>query len=181
VIEGPDGKPFRFSLTYGSGNETVNRYMLFIKDNYAKVGITCDLDPQDWPNVLKKEDQRDFDAIHMGFSGSVESDLFQEYDSSQIADQGDNFMSYKNEELDKLMREARRTVDTAKRMEIWHQCHRILAEDQPHTFLFSRKTLRLVDKRVQNIRPSKIELNVVDRSRMPIPWYVPKPMQKYKD
>lgn len=181
VLEGPDGTPFRFKLTYGSGNSTVDRYMLFIKDNYARVGITCDLDPIDWPILLKKLEQRDFDAIHMGFGGSVESDLFQEYDSSQIADAGDNFMSYRNEALDKLMREARRTVDAPKRMELWHQCHRILAEDQPHTFLFSRKVLRLIDKRVQNVQASKVELNLVDRWRMPIPWYVPKAMQKYKE
>jgi peptide/nickel transport system substrate-binding protein len=181
VLDGPDGQPFRFKLTYGSGNSTVDRYMLFIKDGYAKVGITVDLDPQDWPLVLKKVDQRDYDALHMGFGGSVESDLYQEYDSSQIVDQGDNFMSYRNPELDKLMRQARTIVDTPKRMELWHQCHRILAEDQPHTYLFSRKTLRLIDKRVQNVRPSKIELNLVDRQRMPIPWYAPKGMQKYQD
>jgi peptide/nickel transport system substrate-binding protein len=179
VLESADGKPFRFKLSYGSGNATVDRYMLFLKDGYAKAGITVDLDPADWPILLKKEDQRDYDAIHMGWAGALESDLYQEFDSSQIADAGDNFMSYANPELDKVVREARRTVDRAKRMELWHQAHRILAEDQPYAFLFSRKVLRLIDKRVQNVRPTKTELNLVDRWRMPVPWYVPKPMQKY--
>jgi peptide/nickel transport system substrate-binding protein len=181
VIEGADGVPFRFKLNYASGNATVDRYMLFIKDGFAKAGITCDLDPVEWPLMLKKVDQRDFEALHMGWGGDLESDLYQEFDSSQIADTGDNFMSYRNDALDTLMREARKTIDVERRMKMWHQCHKILADDQPYTFLFSRKTLRLISNRVQNVKPSRTELNLVDRSRMPIPWYVPKAMQKYQD
>ena len=179
VIKGPDGQPFRFKLTYGSGNATVERVVLFLKDGFAKAGITMEPDPQQWSIVNDRIEHREIDAVMMGWAGSLESDLYQEFDSTQSSDQGDNFISYNNPEFDKVVRQARQTIDDAKRMELWHQCHRILAEDQPYTFLFSRKVLRLMDKRIQNVRQSKVELNVVDRWTMPIPWYVPKAMQKY--
>lgn len=179
VIKGPDGQPFRFQLTYGSGNATTERVVLFMKDSFAKAGITMQPDPQQWSIVNDRMEHREVDAVFMGWAGVLETDLYQMFDSTQNVDQGDNFVSYNNPALDKAVREARRTIDDAKRMELWHKAHRILAEDQPYTFLFSRKTLRLIDKRVQNVRQSKVELNVVDRWAMPIPWYVPKAMQKY--
>ncbi len=173
------GEPFRFKLTYGSGNATFDRVVLLIKDGYAKAGITMDPDPIDWPILTQKLNNHDFEVVSLGWGGSAESDLFQEFDSSQIQDQGDNFMSYSNPALDKIIEQARQTIDVKKRMELWHQAHRILAEDQPYTFLVSRKSLRLMDKRIQNVTYSKLGLNLIYRESMPIPWYVPKAMQKY--
>jgi peptide/nickel transport system substrate-binding protein len=179
VLKGKDGEPFRFKLTYGSGNATTERVFLFMKDNFAKGGVTMELNPVDWPVLMKALDNRDFDAVTLAWGGGIESDLYQEFDSSQIADQGDNFMSYKNEKLDVVMREARRTVDTPARIALWRKAHAILADDQPYTFLFSRMSLRFMDKRIQNVRKSKIGLNYIYRYTMPMPWYVPKAMQKY--
>lgn len=179
VLKGPDGQPFRFKLTYGNGNATFDRVALLLKDDFAKAGITMDPDPVDWPILVKKLDTRDFEVISLRWGGAVESDLYQEFDSSQIQDQGDNFMSYSNPALDKILRQARQTVETPKRMELWHEAHRILAEDQPYTFLMSSMSLRLMDKRIQNVERSKIGLNYVYIYTMPDPWYVPKGLQKY--
>jgi len=181
VMKGPDGQPLRFRLTYGSNNATFERVVLFLKDTFAKAGVTLEPDPSDWPIVQTKMDNRDFDAVSLGWSGSIESDIYQEFDSSQIADKGDDFMSYISPDFDKVCREARRTVDDQKRMELWHQCHRILNDDQPYTFLMSRQSLRFMDKRIANVKPSRMGLNYVNIWSMPVPWYVPKAMQKYTD
>ena len=179
VLKGPDGQPFRFRLTYPSKNATFERVVLFLKDSFARAGVTLELDPQDWPIVQTDLDNRDFDAITLGWGGAIESDLYQEFDSSQIADKGDNFMSYVNPKLDAVVREARRTVDDNKRMQLWHDAHRILNEDQPYTFLNSRMALRYMDKRIKNVEKSKVGLNYVNIWSMPLPWYVPKSLQKY--
>lgn len=179
TLKNAAGVPLRFKLMYGVGNATVERSVLMLKDNFAKAGVIMEPDPQQWAVVIQRVEHRDFEALTMGWGGNLESDLYQEFDSSQIADAGDNFMSYSNPEFDRVVAEARRTMDRDKRMKLWHECHRILAEDQPYTFLYDRKTLRFVDKRVQNVKPSKTELNVVDLWPNPIPWYVPKKMQRY--
>jgi peptide/nickel transport system substrate-binding protein len=181
VLQGPDGQPLRIKLSYPSGSATVERVVLLLKDTYAKAGVTLEPDPEDWPIMMKKLDTRDFDAITLSWGGAIESDLYQEFDSSQQADQGDNFMGYSNPELDKVVREARRTVDDAKRMELWHKAHAILNDDQPYTFLLSHQALVLMDKRIQNVKRSKVSLNFVSLYSMPNPWFVPKPMQKYSE
>jgi peptide/nickel transport system substrate-binding protein len=66
-------------------------------------------------------------------------------------------------------------------MTLWQQAHRILHEDQPYTFLINRKALSFYDKRIKNIKPSKLGLNLVQFYAMPIPWYVPTAEQKYKE
>ncbi len=181
VIEGADGEPFRFKFTYFAGNELSKRMMLFLKDGYAKAGIVMDPDPVDWPILQQKTKTRNFEAVTLGWATSIESDIFQMFHSSQIKDGGDNDMSYVNPELDKVLEQARSTVDDKKRMELWHRAHRIIAEDQPYTFMITRRATVFIDKRIKNIQKSKMGLNYTDRFVMPRPWFVPKALQRYAD
>ena len=180
VFKSANGTPLRFKLTYPTGSEFVQRVVLFLKDNYAKAGVAMEPDPQQWAVLNERLQHRDFDAVYMGWGGGdVEQDLYQEFDSSQMEGAGDDFMSYKNPELDRVIREARRTIDREKRMKLWQQADRILYEDQPYTFMYTRQELRFIVNRVHNVKRTKAELNVVDLWTNPIPWYVPKPLQKY--
>jgi peptide/nickel transport system substrate-binding protein len=178
VIEGPDGAAFRFKLTYGSKSPLIERIALFLKDSYARAGISMELDPCDWPIMLRKIDGREYDAITLAWGGSIESDPYQVFHSSQMADNGDNFISYSNPEADKLMEQARASVDKDQRMPLWHQVHRILHEDQPYMFLVSRVSLVFIDKKIKNIERAKLGLNYSQLFVMPIPWYIPKEMQR---
>jgi peptide/nickel transport system substrate-binding protein len=117
---------------------------------------------------------RDFDAITLGWTGTVEDDLYQIFDSAQIKDQGDNFVFYKNPEVDKLIEQARRTVDESKRMPMWQRVDQILRDDQPYTFLFDRKSLVFFDRRIKNVQVLPLGLN--DRAE----WWVPKEMRKWE-
>ncbi len=182
VIESADGKQFRFKLTYPSGIKLYDRVVFLMKDTMAAAGIAMEPDPIDWPILQTRLENRDFDAMSLRWGGgSVEGDITQMFHSSQIEDNGDNYPSYRNPQLDKVIDEAKSTVDKAKRLPLWQQSHRILHEDQPYTFLTNQKALAFYDKRIQNIKPSQLGLNYVSIYVMPIPWYVPTTMQKYRD
>ncbi len=140
--------PSRFKLTYPNKLATYDRITLFMKDGFAKAGIIMERDPVEWPLLQQKLDRRDFDAILLAWSGNVEDDPHQMFDSSQIGDQGDNFMSYNSPELDAALKAARGCVDEAQRTELWHKVHDILAEDQPYTFMFTRKSTYFFNKRL---------------------------------
>ncbi|GIW76295.1 MAG: peptide-binding protein [Phycisphaerae bacterium] len=179
ILESPTGEPFRFSLTYGNKNPISERIALFIKDSLARVGIQMIQEPTDWPIMLKKLDEKNFDAITLGWTGGIETDLYQMFHSSQTIQGGDNYMSYVNPELDKVIEAARSTVDESKRMPLWQQAHRILHEDQPYTFLLNRKSLIFIDKRIRNVQRTRSGLNFLSTSSMPNPWYVPLQLQKH--
>jgi peptide/nickel transport system substrate-binding protein len=181
VLESQDGTQLSFKISYPAKNETVNRMMQYFKDGYARAGVNAQLDSVDWTIIEQRLKTRDFDAIALGWAaGGLEDDIYQMFDSSQMAGDGDDFMSYKNPQLDATIEQARRTLDEPARLELWHKAQRILHDDQPYTFLMFPKALRFFDKRIQNIQPAHTGLNVVWNWAVPIPWYVPPGMQKYK-
>ncbi len=175
IIINPEGKPFTFKVTIPTSTGFWDKAMLAVRDSMAKVGIQMELDPLEWAVFDERLKQRDFDALCMAWGGGVESDIFQMFDSEQWANKGDNFTAYANPELDKLIKEARRTVDEEKRMALWQACHRILYEDQPYTFLYSRMAIMVVDKRIENVQVIPRGLN------SSYEWFVPKGMQRWKD
>lgn len=181
VLESAQGQPLSFKLTYPSGSDTYKRVVLFLKDCFARGGVVIEPDPTDWPILLKKVNTRDFDAVSLGWTGGIETDIYQIFHSSQTKDGGDNMTSYQNPQLDETIDQARRTVDKAQRMPLWQRCHRILHEDQPYTFLFRRKGLFFIDNRIKNVQATKVGLNYVSRWVMPIEWYVPQSLQRYTD
>jgi peptide/nickel transport system substrate-binding protein len=173
VLVGPDGRPFIFKLTYPSGSANYERMVLFLRDAYTRAGIVVEPDPLEWAVFTQRLENKDFDAITLGWTSGIETDIYQMFDSSQMMAGGDNFMSYRSEELDGAIRAARREVDEERRMPMWRQAHRILHEDQPYMFLWFGKSLVFVDDRIQNARETKMGLT--PRTE----WYVPQERQRW--
>jgi peptide/nickel transport system substrate-binding protein len=173
VLRGSDGQPFRFRLTYPSGSANYERMVLLVKDSFARAGIVVDPDPLEWAVFTDRLNNRNFDAITLGWTSGIETDIYQMFHSDLIADQGDNFISYRSPELDSLIEQARRTVKEDERMPLWRRAHAVLHEDQPYTFLFFGKTLRFIDKRISNIEPVKLGLNPT------VEWFVPRDQQRW--
>lgn len=176
LLEDQAGKPFEFKLTYFEANEDTKRMVLLLKDLYARAGVKLEPFPQEWPVMLESLNKKDFDAITLGWTSGIETDIFQMFHSTQAKTDGDNSISYKNPELDKLIDQARATVNEAERMPLWQQAERIMVDDQPYTFLMRRQSLSFVDKRIQNLQMTKLGLN---RGSLPLENYVPAAMQKY--
>jgi peptide/nickel transport system substrate-binding protein len=176
VLEDKSGQPFEFKLTYFQASEDTKRMVLLLKDLYARAGVRMIPSPQEWPVMLENLDKKDFDAITLGWTSGIETDLYQIFHSAQAISKGDNFIGYKNPALDKLIDQARRTVDESKRMPLWQQAERIIYEDQPYTFLMRRKNLLFVDKRIHNLQMTKLGLNL---GSLPLENYVPTAQQKY--
>ena len=177
VIEDANGKAFEFEINFVNASEDVKRIVLLLKDLYAKAGIVLKPKATEWPVMLEASKNKDFDAMILGWTSVVETDLYQIFHSSQIKDNGDNYVSYENPELDKCIEEARSTVDKDKRTPIWHRCEKHLFEDQPYTFMYRRKSLVFIDKRYKNLKVTNFGLNL---DRLPIETYVPAANQKYK-
>lgn len=177
VLEDAAGPPFEFKLTYFDANEDTKRMVLLLKDLYAKAGVKMIPFPQEWPVMLESLNKKDFDAITLGWTSGIETDIYQMFHSSQAKTDGDNTISYKNPALDSLIDKARATVDEATRMPLWQQAEHIMYDDQPYTFLMRRKTLAFIDKRIHNLQMTKLGLN---RGLLPLENYVPSAQQKYQ-
>ena len=178
VLEDQNGQPFEFELVYFQGNEDTRRIVLLLKDLYAKAGIVLKPVATEWSVMIDLLDRRDFDAITLGWTSGVETDIYQMLHSSQIADGGDNFVNFVSESLDSYIDRARGTVNEQERMALWRKAEQIIHAEQPYTFLLRRKTLAFVDKRIHNLTNTKLGLNL---AFVPLETFVPALQQKYAD
>jgi peptide/nickel transport system substrate-binding protein len=168
-----NGVSLKFRIMIVSGVQYQEQVAKLFKDEAAKVGIDVMLDPYEWSVFIERLNNREFDAMMGAWSGAVEEDPYQIWHSSQAAGRGSNHVAFKNPQADKLIEEARRTLDPAKRNVLYHEFARILHNEQPYTFLFTRPELRFIDKRFHNVKVHK--LGIDERE-----WYVPKNEQRYK-
>ncbi len=164
-LEDPSGNRFSFEWTFSTGDTRLPR---LLKEAFRRAGIEVRTRFIEWSVFVLKLDRREFDAIILAWGGGgVESDPYQIWHSDAIADQGHNFITFRNGEADRLIMTARAELDPAKRNALYHRFHRLLHEQQPYTFFVARESLRLVSTRVENVnvRPLGIETQE---------WWIPK-------
>ena len=176
VLMGPDGKEFAFDFMYVTNRDVGKQVATFTHDAMARAGIVVRLAPVEWSTLLQKTKERNYDAVFMGWGGTVEDDLNQEFSTEAMKGVGDNFVQYSNPEFDRILQIARFTPDPVKRRGMWHQLHRIIADDQPYTFVFADKELDAVSKRFKGVTSTKLGIEQLKNE-----WYVPKAAQKYTE
>ena len=170
-----DGKPFEFTILTNEGNENRKKAAIIIQQNLSDVGIKVGIRTVEWSTFLKEFiDKKDFEALVMGWTIPADPDLFDVWHSTKTRQGELNFISYKNEEVDRLIEEGRYTFDQEKRKAAYYRIQEILAEEQPYTFLYVPRALVAVSSRVQGIEPSA---NGIAYNR--VKWYVPAGLQKY--
>lgn len=173
-IRDKNGKPFKFRFLMPSGRDALEQILKLLKDQFAQVGIELVPDTYEWSVFVQKLMEKDFDAITLAWTGSMESDPYQIWHSSQCEGGGSNRTAFKNAEADKLIEDARRTLDKDKRNEFYHQLHQILHDEQPYTFMFATPGLGFVSDRFENVKVYKLGMNSHE-------WYVLPENQKYSE
>jgi peptide/nickel transport system substrate-binding protein len=165
--------PLRFEIKVNSGNDVRESVALTLQHELRKHGIAASMRRIDWTIFLDDVKNHKFDAVILGWSMSVsEGDNYQLWHSSQAANKGSNHVSYKNSRVDKILEEYRREFDPKKRAGMSKEFQRIVNEEQPYTFLFSRKAVSAVQRRFRGVE-------VLAAGLRPLEWWVPPAQQKY--
>ncbi|NLA75402.1 MAG: hypothetical protein GX846_08040 [Deltaproteobacteria bacterium] len=172
-IRDTDGVEFRFKYQIVSSTSIHEQMAKLVKDEAAKVGIEVVIDPYEWSVFVNRVYDRKFDAVNLSTVGGLAGDPYQSWHSSQIGNRGSNHVGFNVPEADKLMEEARVTIDDEKRNKLYHQFHRILHEEQPYTFIYTRPGEAFLNKRFENVKTHLLGINHFE-------WYVPKERQRYK-
>lgn len=171
-----DGQDFEFTLLVNQGNAERIRCAELIQKYMRDVGIRMKIRVIEWSSLINEfVDKGRFEAVLMGWFLSRDPDCYDIWHSSKTREGEFNFIGYRNEEVDRLLDEGRRTFDREKRAAIYHQIHKLIHEDQPYLFLYSPDALPIVNKRFRNVESSLIGIGYNF-----IKWYVPKDEQRYK-
>jgi ABC-type transport system substrate-binding protein len=144
-----DGKRFSFTLITNSGNDIRKSILAIAQDSWKKIGIDVKTDIVEWTVFIGKHvNTGSFDALILGWSMGIDPDLYQIWHSSQTNPQQLNFVGFKNDKADNLIIKIRQEYDYEKQVEYSHQLHRIIADEQPYTFLYVSKWTAVLDKKI---------------------------------
>jgi peptide/nickel transport system substrate-binding protein len=124
-----------------------------IAEDLGNIGIKVDVLTVPFVELVDRvARQRDFDALLVGITVGNDPDPYPFFHSSQVNDPGDDFSGYSTLPMDRLLEQARRTVDQTKRRELFAQVWTTLATDVPVVFLYYTDYLYAQSHTVQGFR-----------------------------
>ena len=170
-----NGEIFEFTIVTNQGNEARKHAAEIIQRRLLKIGIKVKIKVVEWSAFINEfVNKRNFEAILMGWSLSLDPDIYDIWHSSKTKPGEFNFVSYSNEEVDSLLEEGRREFDQQKRQNIYHRIHELIDQDQPYLFLYNPDSLPILSSRIKGVKiaPAGISYNFIK-------WYVPKSQQRY--
>ena len=144
-----DGKIFEFNFITNSGNLIRKNILTIVQESWRKIGVKSNTQLFEWAVFLKDfVNTLKYDALVLGWSMGIDPDLYQIWHSSQAGPKQLNFVGYKNTEADRLITRIRKEYDRLKQVKMARELHRIIARDQPYTFLYVTKSTQVLDKKI---------------------------------
>jgi len=169
-----DGQPFVFEIITNQGNEIRAKTAEIIQRRLSEIGIRVKIRVLEWAAFVNDFiNKRRFDATILGWTIPLDPDIYDVWHSSKTGPQELNFISYKNDEVDKLIEKGRGTFDQKERKKYYDRIQEILAEEQPYLFLYVPDALPIIQARFHGIEPAPLGIGYNF-----IKWYVPKEEQK---
>ena len=144
--------PFDFALmVYGSSDEYKVLGNIY-KEDLAKIGVRMNVRAMEWSNLLKRVDDREFDAVTLAWVSSPDVDFYQIWHSSQAdIPKGSNRVGFRNEKADELIMKIREEFAYPERVRLAKEFHQLLYEEQPYTFFYTRKRPAFWQKELKNV------------------------------
>lgn len=150
-----NSQPLKFTLT------TINQPQLLtvanlLKEHWQSVGATVDINALSLSDLKPVIKARSYDALLYGEALGAGLDLYPFWHSSQKVDPGLNLSSYENKDADKLLKEARETLDISVKQQKLEQLQDIIVQDSPAIFLHSPDYIYWASQKVKGIDTEKI-------------------------
>ena len=136
----PTGEPvtLNFAVPLAGESEMIKRVVLAFQGYLEAVGVKVDLKFMDWLVWKKKViGEHDYDVTIASWSFDDASNITSLFHSSSAKPWGNNFVMFKNAEVDSLLTEAEATNDADLRRAIYHKLHAVLAEEAPYAYLWT--------------------------------------------
>jgi ABC-type transport system substrate-binding protein len=137
-----NGEKVDFSFTllmYGSSNEYATLSEVY-REDLLSIGIKMTPNAVEWSTMLKKMDEREFDVYTGAWVLSLPTDLMQLWHSKE-ADKAvsSNRVAFRNKDADRIAEALRVEFDEEKRVQLCHEFHALVHEEQPYTFFYQRR------------------------------------------
>ncbi len=160
--------PFEFELsTSASGSGSYSAQIL--QYQLQKAGIVMKLRVMEWQAFLNTVVlPRKFEAVMMGWSLGLKPDAYSIWHSESRRKGGFNFVGYKNERVDELIKKAEKTVNQEVFDTLYREIFALIVADNPYLFLVIPNSITVVNK---NITP--VSTSIIGVMHNTIEWMKP--------
>jgi len=162
---------FRFKMYYFVKNLTSKVIAEYITTSLRTIGIHCELVGLDIADLSRQFNDKNFDAIFMGWKlGSPPEDFRQIWHSSGALEKGSsNAIGFENVQVDSIIDELDYEYHKPNRIALYHQFHHIIHEESPYTFLYTPKVRLLYREYVHNLFVPKEHQEIIPGADMTEP------------
>jgi len=147
-----DGRPFRFELETDQASGQRGDVARMVTAQLGAIGVAVVPRLFETGTFIARHEAHDFDAFVGSWRESTKVDLKSNFHSAS-SQGGYNYGRYSCPELDRLIDRARAEPDPEAARSLWIAAQRIIARDQPYTFLFERDRLHAV---VRNLHLARV-------------------------
>ena len=147
-----DGRPFRFELETDQASGQRGDVARMVIAQLGAIGVAVVPRLFETGTFIARHEAHDFDAFVGSWRESTKVDLKSNFHSAS-SQGGYNYGRYACPELDRLIDRARAEPDPGAARSLWIAAQRIIARDQPYTFLFERDRLHAV---VRNLHLARV-------------------------
>ena len=141
---GAEGAQIRFMVN--QGNVLREDWLTYTQQALQEVGIEVVPEVMEYAALVERVTvAKDYDACGVDFAGvtAEPSELYEQFLSTSPG----NYMNYKNPELDRLLTQAKETIDPEQAKPVYAQIQRLIMQDTPMHYAWYRPFLHAVDKR----------------------------------
>ncbi len=151
-----ENNPLEFTLTTSTGGS--GSYIAqILQHQLKKAGVKMNLRVMEWQAFLNTVVlPRNFETVLMGWSLGLKPDAYSIWHSESQRKGGFNFIGYKNDKVDKLIKKAEKTVDQNEFDRIYRDIFKLIANDVPYLFLVIPNNITVVNKKIEPVSPSII-------------------------
>lgn len=142
------GVPEGFSFTLIVANDSTDQVIAqFIQAQLAEANIRMDIQTVDASALSEALRSGEYEAMLVGWSGRSDPDgnLYGEF----YTDAPINFRKWSNPEVDRLLDEARSTLDQDERYDLYLEVQNLIADGAPIVFLYSPTWLHATSEQVE--------------------------------
>ena len=153
-----DGPQPRFTLVLRTSTTEVYRLQAAaIQHDLARVGVRLLVRSTETLTLFRDIASGNFELYTALFVGVTDPDMLRRvFHSAQMPPAGLNRVFYRNEEVDRLIDDAARTTDEAKRREFYSRAQQITARDLPYIPLWYRVNVAVSQPEIRGVSLSPV-------------------------
>ena len=153
-IRAKDGQPLALTVRTHSEDPDRRQVIEVLQAEFANAGIQADTNVAEWPSYFADIQEGNYQVAIIGWLNLTNPD--RAMSRAFTLDGPSNYGKYENAEVDRLILEARATLNQDEAKAMYQQASRLIAADAPYIFLQYQEYIAIYRDNLQGFSPNPV-------------------------